>query len=82
MSLERGPSRCPHCQCRMLKEHGQGTVFDTWQTLYWQCVACGAIMDDNGFGQTSRWPVVGFGQIVLAPGELKELRKESARRSG
>jgi hypothetical protein len=76
------PSRCPECRSTMLKELSNG--IDTFERPYppsWQCVACGLLMEPLLVGLSVRLRVVGRAPIVLRPGELEVLRKNSAARA-
>lgn len=80
---DKSPSRCPHCQSRLLQSHGVMDTFERWDVAYWQCVSCGMTFDWTQHGSKGRHRFVksGVRPIILAPGELNMLTKESHRRT-
>lgn len=76
------PSRCVECASRMLKVHH--VVMDTFEQGHacgFQCVACGLVMDAQKVGSARRIVACRRERVVLAPGELRDLRKDSAART-
>lgn len=72
------PVECPGCKRRKtLKEHsGAIDAWDRYEVATWQCVYCGTVCE-RGF----RGIIVhGVERIILAPGELEQLRNQRAGR--
>lgn len=68
------PVACINCKRRGTTKSYHCTI-DCWDrfTIHtWQCVYCGAIMEQGPF----RAQYLGTDRIILAPGELEELRNE------
>lgn len=67
--------QCPLCHKRSsFKEHY--VLFDTFERAEcatWQCIYCGAVCEPRG--PTGRMVATGVDRIVLASGELEQLRK-------
>jgi uncharacterized protein with PIN domain len=75
------PSRCPACQSRLLQPHAVMDTFERYETAYWQCVSCGVTFDWVPHGKKHRNVIGAVRRVVLAPGELNILTKESHRRT-
>ena len=72
-------SRCPSCHRRgTLKDHlGVMDTFERYEVDVWQCIDCGAVCERKLTGLS----VTRFERIVLAPGELENLRVERKGRT-
>lgn len=75
------PSRCPECQSRLLQPHEVMDTFERQEVGYWQCVSCGMTFDCLLVGRRVTTRLNGVRRIVLAPGELNILTKESHART-
>ena len=67
-------ARCPHCKRRATMKERDGIMdtFDRYETVTWQCIYCGAVCEPHG--PLRNLIVTGFARVVLAPGELEQLR--------
>lgn len=77
------PSRCPACGSRLFKEYGcvYNVATDQGDQVGWHCLMCCSTFETCIVGKQVRCKVTGVKPVTLQPYELKELRRDSARRT-
>lgn len=82
-STQPEPSRCPACGSRLFKEYGcvYNVATDQGDQVGWHCLMCCSTFETCKVGRQIRCKVTGVRPVTLQPGELKEIRRDSARRT-